>query len=30
MTQKSTKDGLGRRTLLKAGLTLGAAQFVSP
>ncbi|MEA2950010.1 MAG: branched-chain amino acid transport system substrate-binding protein, partial [Alphaproteobacteria bacterium] len=30
MTQKSTNGGFGRRTLLKAGLTLGAAQFAAP
>jgi branched-chain amino acid transport system substrate-binding protein len=30
MPQKSTSSGLGRRTLLKAGLTMGAAQVVAP
>ncbi|HEV3372229.1 MAG TPA: ABC transporter substrate-binding protein, partial [Xanthobacteraceae bacterium] len=30
MTRKSTTTALGRRTLLKAGLAVGAAQFVAP
>jgi branched-chain amino acid transport system substrate-binding protein len=30
MTEKPTTNVLGRRTLLKAGLTLGAAQFAAP
>src|ERR1019366_9533757 len=30
MIQKSTTSGLGRRTLLKAGLMVGAAQLVAP
>jgi branched-chain amino acid transport system substrate-binding protein len=30
MSQKPTTSGLGRRTLLKAGLTVGAAQLVAP
>src|ERR1700722_20238930 len=30
MSQRSTTSGLGRRTLLKAGLTVGASQLVAP